>query len=117
MYHMVTVNDTEQNKMAQEILKGIPTTASDWQLYSSEAGAEDAAKYLAQKLSDAIRTHFTVAIALDYEAREQARNVVFLLMNRALDEMSDYGATDGEAHDVMTRIVNKAFPREQKFDW
>lgn len=103
--------------MAQEILKGIPTTASDWQLYTSMVGAEDAAMKIAQMLSDCIRAHFTVAIALDTEARDQARNVVYLTMSNVLDELSDFGAADGEASGVMSRIVNKAFPREEKFNW
>jgi hypothetical protein len=111
------VNNTEQNKMTQEILKGIPTTAADWYLYSDKEGASDAAMKIAQTLSDAIRSCFTVNIALDSEARDQARNTVFLLTHRALDEASDFGATDGETYDVVARIVNKAFPREDKFNW
>ena len=96
--------------MTQAILKGIPTTAADWQLYSDKEGAETAAMKIAQTLSDAIRSCFTVEIALDSDVRDQARNTVFLRTRRVLDEMSDFGATDGDVGDVVARIIIKAFP-------
>jgi hypothetical protein len=107
----------QANAPTQTILKGIPTSASDWSLYSDKSGVKVAALQIAQTLSDAIRANYTADIALDVQARDLARSAVFKAVDAVFSQYSDFGACDGEAFDVAARLINKAFPRKDSFNW
>jgi hypothetical protein len=108
------VDNTGAMTMAS-ILKGIPTTASDWQLFTSMEGAEEAAGKIAQAFSDALRTYYTPDIALDEDARTLARSQVRKATQVVMKTWSDFGATDSEPLYVLYGLLDKAFP--MKSDW
>lgn len=93
-----------------EILKGIPITAEDWQLFSSMPGADAVAKQIAEALSEAIRKHYTPDIALDLDARCNARTNISNTMHRVMRAWSKFGATDSEPCWILSRLLDTAFP-------
>jgi hypothetical protein len=93
----------------QPILDGIPATASDWQLYSTELGAEEAARHIAQTLSDSIREHFTPAIAFDKRARGIAATQVFNDTYAVIEQYGDLGSLDGECRSLLSQLVEQVF--------
>lgn len=92
-----------------DILPGIPTTAAEWQLYSNKEGAEKAAIDIAASITAAVRLHITPEIMFDQSAKVFAKSAIVKAGMAALDRNSDFGATDGEAQDVLFRLMREMF--------
>jgi hypothetical protein len=112
MYHLNMVN--RQGKENMTILKGIPTTAEQWQLSTSMEGSEEAAQKIAQGLSDAIRENYHPEIALDHDARTHASINVLRIMGKIMTSWNEFGATDSEPLNVLDRLISKAFPYDEQ---
>jgi hypothetical protein len=72
----------------------VPLNASAWQLYSTMAGADEAATYLAEELKKAIKA----------PSRGEAIDIV----NKALSKYSSFGATDTEPRCVAEGCLSDA---------
>jgi hypothetical protein len=96
------------------ILKGIPTTVREWQLFRDMEGSKEAAQKIAQGLSDAIRENYTPEIALDHDARTHARVNVLRTMGKIMTSWAQFGATDSEPLRVLDRLVAEAFPYDDQ---
>ena len=81
--------------MCREV--SLPTTAGDWQLYTSMPGVGNAAKRLTKALKKAIR--------------EPKREDAAKIMDDALHVDVDFGACDSEPWYVCHRILDKVYPR------
>lgn len=95
--------------MNKPILKGMPTTASDWMFYSSMDGSNLAAIEMAKILSAAIIDNLKPEIALDKDAKIIARITVLNIGRTFLEQFAHFGALDGESESVLVHVVNKAF--------
>lgn len=88
-------------KVEKEVTLNLPTTAEEWELYSSKKGAANAARGMTAALKKAIQA----------PTKDKAREI----MRGAMNKFAEFGASDTEPRMCAERYLGKG--RQENWEW
>lgn len=106
---LVTV--AKPTEAEEACIQGLPQTASEWELYASKNGADEAAHVIHRELAQRLR-EFDITHSTDAERSAfaiQTRDEMLQVMNK----YSDFGARDTEPECVLCTVLERYFQLPQ----